>query len=167
MPACRERRDPRDDLRRLRRKQTPQTPVIDSLHPFLIRSGNIHRALERRGPGQMGRVVVRVTYNNSFEAALGVYPGDCGGVEQREAVPEHVTVGGFDQDCALADGEFGGCDDGPEVWVRVDLGPGIGVFGGEVGAGGPFLAGWGDVLAWVLWFGCVGLDGGALLLLLF
>ena len=59
---------------------------------------------------------------------------------------------GFDQDCALADGEFGGCDEGPEVRVRVDLGPCVGIFvlGGEVGAGGPGLAGGRDVLAWVL-----------------
>lgn len=60
-------------------------------------------------------------------------------------------MGGFDENCALADGEFGGCDEGVEVWVRVDLGPGVGMLGGELGAGGPGLAAGGDVLAWVLW----------------
>jgi hypothetical protein len=65
----------------------------------------------------MRRVVVRVADDDSFQAALGVYPGDCGVVEESQAVPEDVAVRGFGQDCALADGEFGGCDEGVEVGV--------------------------------------------------
>jgi hypothetical protein len=59
-------------------------------------------------------------------------------------------VGGFDEDGALADGEFGGCDEGVEVGVRVELDPGVGVLFCELGAGGPGLAAGGNVLAWVL-----------------
>ena len=56
----------------------------------------------------------------------------------------------FDEDCALADGEFGGRDKGVKVWVRVNLGPGIGILVCQLRARGPGLAGWWDVLAWVL-----------------
>ena len=150
MPARRERRDARENLRRLRRKQTPQIPVINPLHPLRVRGGDVHRTLERRRPGQVGRVVVRVADDDGFEPALRLDPGGCSVVEEREAVPEDVAVGGFDEDCALADGEFGGRDDGVEVWVRVDLGPGVGVLVCELGAGGPGLAAGRDILAWVL-----------------
>ena len=94
---------------------------------------------------------MRVADHDGFEPALRLDPGGCGVVEEREAVPEDVAVGGFDEDCALADGEFGGRDDGVEVWVRVDLGPGVGVLVCELGARGPGLAAGRDVLAWILW----------------
>ena len=102
---------------------------------------------------------MRVTDDNRLQASLLVDPFDSFVVEQRQAVPEDVSVvGGFDQDCALADGEFGGRDERVEVGVRVDLGPRVGVLGlgGEAGAGGPGLAVRGDVLARVLWFGLGG-----------
>jgi hypothetical protein len=82
---------------------------------------------------------------------LGIYPGDCRVVEEREAVPEDVSVGGFGEDCALADAKFGGGGEGVEVGIGgVDWGPGVGVGSGEVGPRGPGLAGGGDVLAGVL-----------------
>ena len=60
---------------------------------------------------------MRVTDHDRFQASLVVDPFDGFVVEQRQAVPEDVAVRGFGQDCALADGEFGGCDEGVEVGV--------------------------------------------------
>ena len=83
--------------------------MINALRPLRVRGGNVHGALERRRPREVRGVVVRVADDDGGEAAEGFDAADGGGVEQGEAVPEDVAVGGgLDEDCALADGEFGG-----------------------------------------------------------
>jgi hypothetical protein len=51
---------------------------------------------------------VRVADDDGLQASLGGYPVYRLAVEQGQAVPEDVSVGGgFDQEGALADCEFG------------------------------------------------------------
>lgn len=110
MPAGRDGRDAGEDLCWfLWGEESADVPDILSLAPLFVQPGEINRTTELIPPGQVGGVVVRVADHNRFQSALGFNPVYGLAVEQGQAVPEDVSVGGgFDQDCALADGEFRG-----------------------------------------------------------
>lgn len=128
--------------------------------PGLVVGGDVDGAGEGGAPGGVGGVVVGVGDDDCFEPAEGVDEVRGGWVEQGDAVPEDVAVGGLQQDGPLADGEFGFCVDGPDGRVVGAAMPFVFVGGLELGEGGPGLAGWGDELAGVVADFAVGWVGG-------
>lgn len=80
---------------------------VGTLNPLLVFARDVHRASERGRPAQVRGVIVRVRDDDRFQPAVGVYEVDRGVVQVRDAVPEDVAGGGFEQDRSLADAEFG------------------------------------------------------------
>lgn len=78
----------------------------DSFEPGLIGLANVDWTLESAGPFRPGRVIVRMGDDNGMQAAEVLDFGYCFLVKERDEVPEDVSLGCLDEDCAFSDGEL-------------------------------------------------------------
>lgn len=88
-------------------------------HPGHVFSGQVYWTPKGARPLHMGRVIMRVTDDDSLDTAERCNTSYCFRVQKRDTVPKDIARGGAQHDGALADGKLGYCGDGDEASVRL------------------------------------------------
>tara|TARA_R110002003_G_scaffold589_7_gene20599 strand:- start:7491 stop:7811 length:321 start_codon:yes stop_codon:yes gene_type:complete len=85
------------------RKPLPHALFVLAIHPLGVIAAQVYGTLEDARPLEMRGVEVRVRDDDGLEPALAVDKLDGRGVDEGDEIPEDVSVGGLEQDGALAD----------------------------------------------------------------
>lgn len=127
MPADFDRCDAGDDLGCCLCDEFTKTLRIGALAPFFVFLSDVDRTLELSRPLQMRGVVMRMRNHDRLKPAFLCDEVLGSLVEERDAIPQYVAIGCLDQDTALTDGDFGFCEDTPEVLGVLDGLPFVGM----------------------------------------
>src|SRR5262249_4767689 len=116
VPAATDQRDP---LLQLESLALPELDAAMRLpHPFAIVGVEIDRyAPKRLAPVDKRRVEVWMRNGDCAQSAKPVDQRDRGVIDQRDAIPQDISVRRTQEQCALTDGELRGCADADEAWL--------------------------------------------------